>query len=168
MIRPALLALALVATLLGCNGTGNHGTAPTAPASPSSPAPTPPAPNPLAPQTYTIAIVGSSTISGPVGTLVGPVAVLVTDAQGHPVDGVNVAFRSSAGAPDWGPWGLGDTLSGDGMWTISGPGTGIAAVGAMPAVVGAKPVTAHVVPVVSSAPTPPASSNTVTLVVIGQ
>jgi hypothetical protein len=179
MTRPTLV-FALVAILLGCNGSTNSGRSVSAsmasPSPPSSSPSSPTTPSPQASQVYTISIVGTSTISGRVydpalpmsAQIAGPLAVLVTDSNGQPVDGVNVAFRASTAQPAWwGPFGLGDTLSGDGMWTVSAAGTGVAAVGCVPGAQGISQVVATVVPVVSSAPTPFASSNTVTFEVIG-
>jgi hypothetical protein len=112
--------------------------------------------------TFVLTVVDGSATAH-VGSFCGPLAVLVTQ-DGNPIDGVTVNFSG----------GIGSMTSGDDSWTISGPGTGIAAVGCIPRQRGTVVVTAQVGDTVSSwstggpDPDPQRTSNVVTLLVTGQ
>lgn len=157
----ALALLVLLATL-ACGSSSSPARVGLAPPVKSPLAPT----TNLAPETYTLTVVGNDSLTAAVGSFCGPLAVLVTDQAGNHPDGVNVVFTPAV--PLWGPYGLGSTLSGDDQWTVSVAGSGVAAVGCVPAVVGVAQVTATVAPRVASIPQGLASSNQVTFQVEGR
>lgn len=163
-----------------------------APSAPPSPSPAPTTPAPPAPVTtssappstqtgvFTMAIVGSSTVTSKIwvihaplisSTLIpGPVSfgdpleVEVLDASGAPADNVYIQFQDpTTGAV----LGLGTTTTGMGFYLGMGPGTGLAGVPWQPAQLGQHLVTCTALDYgVAPSRYPIVSCNSVTFVVI--